>query len=101
MRLIITVLFLSMLATLGLAQEAVAPIAELSFLDKALAWVEGIDGSILMGAAMVIEFGMRFIKTEKPKSIMYMVGDGVKALGKIFTKSGEILDKVLPQKVKE
>jgi hypothetical protein len=48
----------------------------------------------------VFETAFRFMKTEKPKSIIYLVGSAFKALGVIFTKLGEVSDKVLPQKVK-
>jgi hypothetical protein len=49
--------------------------------------------------AMVLEFVLRLIPTQKPASILYMVAGGAKMLGTLFGKLGEFLDKVLPQKL--
>lgn len=51
--------------------------------------------------AMVLEFVLRLIPTQKPASILYMAAGAVKMLGAIFQKLGEFLDKVLPQKLAE
>lgn len=99
MKTLIYVLLMVMLPLMGIAQEVV-PVVEPSWLDKAYDWVIGIDSSILMGGAVAVEFIFRFIKTEKPKSFLYMLADGISKVGAILTKSGEMLDKVLPQRVK-
>lgn len=50
--------------------------------------------------AVVVEFVLRLIPSEKPKSIIYLVAAVVKSAGAVLSKIGEILDKILPQKLK-
>lgn len=68
---------------------------------------ESLNAPILVSVAVGLEFMFRMLKTEKPKSIVYMIADGIKKGGELLKKSGEllskigqILDKVLPQKLK-
>jgi predicted benzoate:H+ symporter BenE len=73
-----------------------------SFLDSLQKIIDGIpvDGSVVLIGATVLEFVFRLFKTEKPKSIIYMVADCVKMFGAGLTKVGTFLDKVLPQRLK-
>lgn len=67
-------------------------------------WIAVIGNAIntpmLMSVGIAIEFMFRMFKTEKPKSIIYMVADGIKKSGELLTKLGSLLDKVLPQRLK-
>lgn len=60
-----------------------------------------LDGAVVAFVAMAVEFGLRIWKTEKPRSIAYLIADGAKGIGALFSKVGAFLDKVLPQRVKE
>lgn len=76
---------------------------------QAIGLLEGLSQSlsglesapILVTVAVAVELSLRLIKSEKPRSILYYVADGLKLCGNIFTKAGLILDKVLPQRMKE
>lgn len=72
----------------------------MEFLQKILELLSGAEaqaGVILI----VVEFILRFVKSSKPLSILYVVADAIKLVGKILTKAGELSDKVLPQRVLE
>lgn len=51
--------------------------------------------------AIAIELILRLTKSQKPLSLLYAVAAVVKGLGGALVKLGEILDKVLPQKLAE
>lgn len=58
-----------------------------------------VMGSILAG----VEFIQRLLKTEKPLSYIYGIGEVAQALGALFVAAGEKLkaiSNVLPQRVK-
>jgi ERCC4-type nuclease len=61
-----------------------------------------LEGAVAQSAmvAVVIEFVLRMIPSAKPLGIAYIIADVAKAVGGIFMKVGELLDKVLPQKIK-
>lgn len=59
-----------------------------------------LNAPVLMSIAIGMEFMFRMIKTEKPLSIAYMVADGLKKVGEIMSKCGQLMDKVLPQRLK-
>lgn len=59
-----------------------------------------MNAPILVSVAIALEFMFRLFKTEKPKSIIYMIADGIKKSGEVLTKVGALLDKVLPQRLK-
>jgi len=84
-----------LIASVAVAQEAPA----LGWVDKVLALIP-VDGAVVATIAMVLEFGLRLIKTEKPKSMIYLVADAIKGVALILAKVGLLLDKVLPQRVK-
>ena len=50
--------------------------------------------------AVILEFGLRLIKSKKPLSVLYGISVIVHKLGEILIKLGELLDKVLPQRLK-
>lgn len=59
-----------------------------------------MSAPILVSIGIAIEFAFRLFKTEKPKSIVYMIADMIKKSGEVLTKIGALLDKVLPQRIK-
>lgn len=61
---------------------------------------KAMSAPVLASIAIGIEFAMRMIKTDKPMSIAYAVAGAVKTAGDILTKCGQLMDKVLPQKLK-
>ena len=61
---------------------------------------QAMSAPVLMTIAIGMEFMFRMIKTEKPLSIAYMVADGLKKVGEIMSKCGQLMDKVLPQRLK-
>lgn len=65
------------------------------FLDSAL----GMTGSIAVGVALLFDVLARFVKTDKAKSVIWMISGIFGGLAKIFAKIAEILDKILPQKL--
>jgi hypothetical protein len=62
---------------------------------EALSSVEVQAGII----AVVVEFGLRLSKSQKPLSILHGVSAVLQLLGAVFAKAGGLLDKVLPQKL--
>jgi hypothetical protein len=71
----------------------------MEFLDQVLGWIASASGASV-AIALVLEFAFRLIPSDKPKSILYLVGAVSKKLGEIFTAIGNLSDKVLPQKLK-
>jgi hypothetical protein len=68
-------------------------------LAKALAFISSIEGSAL-SIALVLEFAFRLIPSQKPLSILYVAASALKKIGELCIKVGQLLDKVLPQKLK-
>lgn len=66
---------------------------------KALEFLSSVEGSSL-SIALVLEFAFRLIPSEKPKSILLVIAKGAEMLGKFLVKLSEILNKVIPQKLK-
>lgn len=73
----------------------------MEMMNKVMEWLNGaMNAPVLMSVAIAIEFAMRIIKSEKPLSIAYMISDGLKKVGEIMSKCGQLMDKVLPQRLK-
>jgi hypothetical protein len=70
----------------------------MEFLNSILSYLSGAEGMVAT-LAIVVEFVLRLVPSEKPRSIAYAVGGFVKVIGAVFTKLGELLDKILPQKL--
>jgi len=71
----------------------------MEFLDKILAFLSSAEGASLT-IAVVVEFILRMIKSEKPLSILYLISSVAKKSGEILVKIGNLMDKVLPQRLK-
>lgn len=50
-------------------------------------------------AAVVVDFLLRLIPSQKPLGVLYLVADAAKGAGAVFAKLGGLLDKVLPQRI--
>lgn len=58
------------------------------------------SGGIIVSVALAVEFVLRLVPSAKPKSIMYLVADSLRVVGQICQKAAEILDRILPQRLK-
>lgn len=70
-------------------------------LNNVIKAVEGFSsGQLVMSVMIALEFAFRMVKSDKPLSIMYLVSDGLKKVGELCQKLGQLLDKILPQRLK-
>lgn len=72
----------------------------MEWINKALDFLASAEGASVT-IALVVEFVLRFVKSEKPLSVLYLVASSLKGLGNLFEAAGHFLDKILPQKLKE
>jgi hypothetical protein len=49
---------------------------------------------------VVLEMAMRLTPSDKPMSIMHVICDALHMVAKVCGAAGDLLDKVLPQKIK-
>ena len=71
----------------------------MEILNSIMEFLVGHEGMVAT-LAVVVEFVLRLVPSEKPMGILQMVAGIVKAVGAILVKFGEISDKILPQKLK-
>lgn len=57
-------------------------------------------GPAMAVIGMMIEMGLRLLKTEKPLSILLLVSGFLKGVANVFTAASSIIDKVVPQRIK-
>lgn len=50
--------------------------------------------------ALAVEMGLRLIKSDKPLSLLYTLADGLGMIAQISVKGADLLNKVLPQRLK-
>jgi hypothetical protein len=50
--------------------------------------------------AIVLEVALRLFPTEKPRSVLIMIAKGAEYSGKALVKLSEVLNKIIPQKLK-
>lgn len=63
--------------------------------------IEAISNpQVILFAGVVVEMIFRFVKTEKPKSILVMIADGGKVLGNGLVAVSNFLDKIIGQRLK-
>ena len=65
--------------------------------------LEVISGDVLAQSsiiAVVLEFIFRLIPSKKPVSIAWLIRDGIEIVAKILGSVAELLDKILPQRLK-
>lgn len=82
--------------------------AILAFLQQAFDFVSNSSGAIAASVAVVLEFAMRLIKTDKPLSWLWVAKkffDGAKAVldmvSQLVGAVANFLDSILPQRTKE
>lgn len=78
-----------------------------SCLTLALDFLSSLNPMLVAGLATVLEVGLRFKATEKPLSLLRVVPVLFRSVGKVLVlasevlaKGADLLDKVLPQKLK-
>ena len=71
----------------------------MDFLNKVLEFVLSAGG-MAATVAVVLDFVLRLIPSEKPLSILRMVAALVRKLGEVCLAVADLSDKVLPQKLK-
>lgn len=67
--------------------------------NKAMEFLLSVEGASVT-IAVILDFAFRLIPSEKPKSVVYLIAEIVKKSGEFLVKLGQILDKVLGQKIK-
>jgi len=73
----------------------------MELLNKVLEILATLDSSAAIAtAAVVVEFILRLVPSTKPLSILHVIADGIRVVGQIATKAADLLDKVLPQRLK-
>lgn len=97
LNLLILVVLSFCLMSMGFAAEEVALPGQ-GIADKILGFLNSGTGVMIIAA--VVEFGLRFIKSEKALSLIYVCSGMFKMVGNLLTKLGEFSDKILPQKIK-
>ena len=86
--------YLSILCTVPMVANAAIT------LDSVTATIDGIGGGVVAAIALALEMLFRLIKSKKPLSLMYGLSNIFAKIGSLLKSSGELLDKVLPQRVK-
>ena len=71
-----------------------------AILDKVLALLGSAEG-MSVTVAVVMEFVLRLIPSKKPLGLLHIAGDLIEKAGYVLVKVGQLLDKILPQKVIE
>jgi len=67
---------------------------------KILELLSSVEGASVT-VAIVLDFVFRMIPSKKPLGVLHMIASGAKLLGQALLKLAALLDKVLPQKIKE
>lgn len=70
----------------------------MAILDQVVSFLVSAQGSASI-IAVVLEFIFRMFPSEKPLSILHVVGAIIQKVGSICIAAGGLLDKVLPQKL--
>lgn len=89
------------LAALAVSSVAIAQDQAPTGLAVAEEWVKQLDTAWASGAAvLILELILRLKKTETPKSVLYVIANTFKLVGKVCEFCGNALDKVV-QRLKE
>lgn len=72
----------------------------MELIQKAIELTPAAQAGIIIALGGVVEVVLGLVKSEKPLRIAYMIADACNGLAVLFKKWGEILDKVLPQRLK-
>lgn len=69
-------------------------------MDQLLAFYQAHQAEVISGGLFVLETVCRLSKTEKPMSMLYIVAKALVKGGLAAQKLGDLLDKVIPQRIK-
>lgn len=72
--------------------------AVLALGQKALEILTSVEG--MSGLVLVVEFVLRLVPSDKPKSILLAIASVLGLVGAVLTKASEVLNKLIPQKLK-
>lgn len=69
-------------------------------MDQLLAFYQAHQTEVISGGIFALETICRLSKTEKPMSILYVIAKSLVKGGLAAQKLGDLLDKVIPQRIK-
>ena len=72
----------------------------MELLDKILLALGQVDGAMIMTISVILEVVLRLVKSERPMSVLLMIAKALEIVGKITSKIAELLNKVIPQRLK-
>lgn len=72
----------------------------MEFLNHLVAVIPDGSAPWIASVAVALEFALRLIPSSKPLSVLHVVGGAVRVMGSLFVKVADLLDKILPQKLK-
>jgi len=55
---------------------------------------------VILIAGVILEAVFRFVKTDKPKSVLILIADGAKSVGNGLVAVSSFLDKIIGQRLK-
>lgn len=70
-------------------------------LDQVQAFVQNNLMASVGIVGMMVEVGLRFVKTEKPLSVAYLIAEGFHKVADILKGIAMFMDKILPQRLKK
>jgi len=74
---------------------------KMDFLIKIKEAIESFGtGPAMAVIAMMIEMALRLLKTDKPLSLLLLASSFMKGVGGVFVAAANVLDKVIPQRIK-
>ena len=101
-RVIKVVALMGIIPLIALAAPAVLPVPPVvgvPILDKIIAFLADMPGTVYIVIAAGLEFLFRMVKSDKPKSILWGAYEVLGQIGKLAGALAEVLDKVLPQRL--
>lgn len=69
-------------------------------LDQVLKVLGAVDGQVLAVLVVVVEFGLRLLKTDKPVGIIRAISGILRKVAQVLVFVADLSDKVLPQRLK-
>lgn len=89
----LTVVLLGSIVALAQAVVAAVPVA--SFIDTLTVWIQSHLISSLASIGLVVEILVRYIPSDKPKSILLVISAVVHSLAKMLDAVSQVLDGLL------
>ena len=73
----------------------------MEFVDKIIEFLNSLSPMIIGAIGIAFEFVLRMLKTDEPKSIMWVIHSVLKKVCALAEALAGMLDKILPQNVKK